>query len=56
VVYKRTPLPPSYAVFGHLDAASVKVVKDVAAAGTADGGPDGPPKQDVTIQSVTIDD
>jgi peptidyl-prolyl cis-trans isomerase B (cyclophilin B) len=56
IVYDDTPLPPRYAVFGHVDAASVKVVQAVAAKGTANGGPDGPPKQPVDIESVTVEE
>ncbi|MBY6060223.1 peptidylprolyl isomerase [Microbacterium esteraromaticum] len=53
VVYADTQLPPSYTVFGHLDEASVKVVAEVAAAGTESGAPDGAPKTPVTLESVT---
>ena len=52
LVYADTPLPPSYTVFGKVDAAGLKVVKDVAKAGTANGTPDGAPKSDVLITSV----
>jgi len=45
-------LPAQYTVFGQVDAAGLKVVQDVAAQGTADGGPDGAPKATVTINSV----
>jgi peptidyl-prolyl cis-trans isomerase B (cyclophilin B) len=54
IVYADTQLPPSYAVFGTLDEASVKIVAGVAKKGTKDGGPDGPPKKPVEIQSVTV--
>ena len=55
VVYKDTPLPPQYTVFGHIDAASVKEVRKVAAKGTdnAFGQGDGHPKTKVTITKVT---
>lgn len=53
VVYADTELPPSYTVFGHLDAASTALVADVAADGTESGAPDGPPKTPVTITSVS---
>lgn len=52
LVYKDSPLPPAYAVFGKLDAASIKVVQAIGAAGTAEGGPDGSPKTPVEIASV----
>lgn len=52
LVYGNSPFPPAYTVFGHLDAAGLKVVKAIAAKGTADGSGDGAPKQPVTITSV----
>ena len=54
IVYDDTELPPSYTVFGQLDEASTAVVQDIAAKGTVDGGPDGAPKDTVTIESVTV--
>ena len=53
IVYGDSPLPPSYTVFGHIDDAGLKVVKAIADKGTADGGPDGAPKEKVEIESVT---
>jgi len=53
LVYDKSPLPPQYTVFGQLDPAGLKVVQAIAAKGTADGGPDGAPKEKVTISSVT---
>ena len=55
IVYGDSPLPPSYTVFGQIDAAGLKVVKAIADKGTADGGPDGAPKDKVEIQSVTAE-
>ena len=52
LVYADTSLPPSYTVFGKMDPAGRRVVARIAAAGTADGGPDGAPKQAVRITSV----
>jgi peptidyl-prolyl cis-trans isomerase B (cyclophilin B) len=52
LVYADTSLPPSYTVFGTIDAAGLEVVKGIAEDGTADGGSDGAPKQDVVIASV----
>ena len=56
VVYGDTQLPPGYTVFGTVDAASVKVVQEVADQGTdnANGQGDGAPKQAVEIESVTV--
>jgi peptidyl-prolyl cis-trans isomerase B (cyclophilin B) len=53
MVYDDTQLPPSYTVFGSIDEAGLKVLADVAAKGTANGSPDGPPKENVQIESVT---
>jgi len=55
MVYDDTELPPSYTVFGTIDDAGLKVLADVAAKGTANGSPDGPPKEKVQIESVTTD-
>jgi peptidyl-prolyl cis-trans isomerase B (cyclophilin B) len=55
IVYGDSPLPPSYTVFGQIDDAGLKVVKAIADKGTADGGPDGAPKDKVEIQSVTAE-
>jgi len=54
LVYEDTQLPPSYTVFGRMDAAGLEVVREVAAAGAAGGAPDGPPATEVTITGVTI--
>lgn len=53
IVYDDTELPPAYTVFGEVDPAGLEVVQDVAAQGTANGAPDGPPKEKVQIESVT---
>jgi peptidyl-prolyl cis-trans isomerase B (cyclophilin B) len=55
IVYADSPLPPSYAVFGHVDDDAVKTVEAVAAKGVTGGQGDGAPKEDVTISSVTVD-
>ena len=54
MVYDDTQLPPSYTVFGTIDEAGLEVLGKVAAKGTANGSPDGPPATEVTIQSVTV--
>jgi peptidyl-prolyl cis-trans isomerase B (cyclophilin B) len=54
LVYADSPLPPSYTVFGTMDAAGLKVVKAIADQGTADGSSDGSPKTPTTIEKVTV--
>lgn len=54
IVYGDTQLDPAYTVFGTVEK-GLDVVEAIGKAGTADGGPDGAPKQDVTIESVTVD-
>jgi peptidyl-prolyl cis-trans isomerase B (cyclophilin B) len=54
MVYDDTQLPPDYTVFGSIDEAGLEVLGDVAAKGTANGAPDGPPQEQVQIQSVTV--
>jgi peptidyl-prolyl cis-trans isomerase B (cyclophilin B) len=56
VVYRQTPLPPKYTVFGHISPAGVKAVQRVAAKGTdnAFGQGDGHPTEKVTISRVTV--
>jgi peptidyl-prolyl cis-trans isomerase B (cyclophilin B) len=53
LVYKDTSLPPSYTPFGTITS-GLDVVEKIAAAGTKDGGGDGPPKTEVTIESFTV--
>jgi peptidyl-prolyl cis-trans isomerase B (cyclophilin B) len=55
IVYKKTPLPAQYTVFGTISPAGVKAVQKVAAQGTdnAYGQGDGHPKVPVTLQQVT---
>jgi peptidyl-prolyl cis-trans isomerase B (cyclophilin B) len=53
LVYKDTSLPPSYTPFGKI-VSGLNVITKVAAAGTASGNGDGPPKEKVVIESVTI--
>ena len=54
VVYKDSRLPPSYTVFGTVDAEGVAVVDQIAGAGVKDGGDDGKPSLPVTIESVRL--
>ena len=55
IVYGDSQLPPSYTVFGQVDDAGLKVVKEIAAKGTDNGGPDGAPKEPVEIRAVTAE-
>jgi peptidyl-prolyl cis-trans isomerase B (cyclophilin B) len=58
LVYGNSQFPPAYTVLGHMDAAGLKVVKDIAAQGIATGTDsaerpgDGAPKDPVTITTV----
>lgn len=56
LVYADTGLPPSYTVFGHMDAAGIDVVKKIAADGQdgtiSAGG--GKPKNPAQIVSVSV--
>ncbi|MBW5481716.1 peptidylprolyl isomerase [Streptomyces bambusae] len=54
LVYKDSPLAPSYTPFGKIDAAGLKVLEEIAKQGTADGGTDGAPKTPVTIEQGTV--
>ncbi|MFI6001077.1 peptidylprolyl isomerase [Streptomyces sp. NPDC051366] len=54
LVYKDSPLAPSYTPFGKIDAAGLKALEAVAKAGTADGGQDGAPKTPVTIEKGAV--
>ncbi|OBF38726.1 peptidylprolyl isomerase [Mycobacterium sp. ACS1612] len=55
LVYKDSELPPNYTVFGTIDQTGLATLDKIAAAGTADGGQDGKPKDDVTIKSIQLD-
>lgn len=53
LVYKNSPLPNAYTVFGRMDASGLKVVQTIAAAGLAgEAQGDGAPRNPVTITSV----
>src|SRR5262245_24853757 len=54
IVYQDTQLPPSYAVFGTVDDASLAAVQKVAEKGAQGGAPDGPPATPVEIESATV--
>ena len=53
LVYKDTTLPPSYTPFGTI-VSGLNIIQNVAKAGTTTKTSDGPPKQQVVIESVSI--
>lgn len=56
LVYKDTTLPPDYTPFGKI-VSGLSILQNVAKAGvaaSANGAGDGPPKESVTIESVSI--
>lgn len=55
IVYKNSPLPSQYTVFGHISPASVKLIEQVAKKGTDNSTApgDGHPKEKVTITQAT---
>ena len=54
IVYKDTTLPPGYTIWGKVTS-GLKVVQQIADAGTKTGASDGPPKESVTIESTTVE-
>ena len=54
LVYGDSNLPPTYTVFGTIDAKGLGALDKIAAAGVAGGGEDGRPATDVVIQSVRV--
>ena len=55
LVYKDSQLPPNATVFGTIDQTGLATLDKIAAAGTADGSPDGKPKNDVQVKSILLD-
>ena len=53
LVYEDSQLPPSYTVFGEMDAAGLDVVRQIAAVGAEGGAADGAPATPVTSTGVT---
>ena len=49
-----TGLPKDYTTFGTIDPDGVKVLQRIAKQGTVEGTTDGPPKNEVTISTVTV--
>ncbi len=54
LVYQDSQLPPTYTVFGSIDASGLDVLDEIAGAGVADGSDDGEPATTVTIESVVV--
>ncbi|MGW4562622.1 peptidylprolyl isomerase [Streptomyces sp. NPDC004561] len=54
LVYKDSPLPPNYTPFGTIDAAGLKVLGKIAAAGESTGAGDGAPNATVVINKATV--
>ncbi|MFS4094975.1 peptidylprolyl isomerase [Streptomyces sp. AF1A] len=54
LVYKDSPLPPNYTPFGTIDAAGLKVLDKIAAAGESTGAGDGAPNATVVINKATV--
>ena len=53
LVYRDTQLPPSYTPFARVTD-GLPLLQQIAALGTARGGPDGPPRAGVTIDTATV--
>jgi peptidyl-prolyl cis-trans isomerase B (cyclophilin B) len=54
LVYADSQLPPEYTVVGTVDEAGLQVLDAIGAAGVEGGGEDGPPAEDVTIETATV--
>jgi peptidyl-prolyl cis-trans isomerase B (cyclophilin B) len=54
-VYKDTPLPPAYTVFGKIQQDGLATLDKIAKDGIAGGSEDGPPANEVTVKSVLLD-
>jgi peptidyl-prolyl cis-trans isomerase B (cyclophilin B) len=54
LVYKDSPLPPSYTPFGTISADGMKVLSKIAAAGESSGQGDGAPNATVVINKATV--
>jgi peptidyl-prolyl cis-trans isomerase B (cyclophilin B) len=53
LVFDNSRLPNSYTVFAHMDAAGIKVVKEIAKGGFDASNPNTPPMTETTIKSVS---
>jgi peptidyl-prolyl cis-trans isomerase B (cyclophilin B) len=54
LVYKASPLAPSYTPFGTISAAGMQVLDKIAAAGESTGNGDGAPNATVVINKATV--
>ncbi|MEU4095450.1 peptidylprolyl isomerase [Streptomyces sp. NPDC026673] len=54
LVYKDSPLPPSYTPFGTIADSGMKVLEKIAAAGESTGGGDGAPNATVVINKASV--
>ncbi len=55
LVYKDTPLPPAYTVYGKIQQDGLDTLDKIAKGGIAGGGQDGPPASEVNVKSVMLD-
>jgi peptidyl-prolyl cis-trans isomerase B (cyclophilin B) len=55
LVYKDTPLPPAYTVFGKIQQDGLDTLDKIAKGGIAGGGADGAPATEVTVTSILLD-
>jgi len=55
IVWQDSQLPPTYTVFGNVDAQGLSVVDRVAGAGVQGGNIDGRPQQSIIIDSIRLD-
>lgn len=55
VVYADSQLPPTFTVFGTVDATGLATVDEIAGGGVADGSNDGKPATGVTIETLRLD-
>ncbi|NVN50069.1 peptidylprolyl isomerase [Mycolicibacterium hippocampi] len=54
LVYGDSVMPPTYTVFGTIDAKGLAALDDIATAGVVGGAQDGKPRTEVTVESVRV--
>lgn len=52
--YGDSPLEPNYTYFGKISESGLKVLDEIAAAGTKDGNEDGSPAEEIKIESASV--